>query len=94
MWYLIISRPVAPRDEVVRHLTAHGAWQQRQHEAGIVLFSGPTRDRSAGIYVLRAQSLEHAQAIADSDPLHVEGVRRYELLEWEAHQVLGAGFNR
>ena len=52
---------------------------------------GPTPDRTVGIIVIKAGSRQEAKAIADEDPFHSEGVRKYEMLEWEIHQVLGAG---
>jgi uncharacterized protein YciI len=64
---------------------------KRQHETGRVLFSGPTPDRSTGIYVIRADSLEQAKGISDTDPFHASGLRTPEIIEWEIHQVLGAG---
>ena len=91
MWYLVLSRPSAPREQVRPHAPEHLAWMRRQHGAGSVLFSGPTADRSVGIYVVRAASLDEARRVADSDPFHANAVRSYEMLEWEVHQVLGAG---
>ena len=44
-----------------------------------------------GIYVIRAASREDAQSVADSDPFHALAFRNYELLDWEVHQVMGAG---
>jgi uncharacterized protein YciI len=94
MWYLVISRPLVSREEVVKHLQtrAHIEWQRQHHEDGIVLFSGPTSDRTAGIYVLRAKSLDEARAIVDTDPLHVDSIRAYEMFEWACGEILGAGF--
>ena len=91
MWYLVLSRPSVPREQVRPHAPEHLAWMRRQHGAGSVLFSGPSADRSVGIYVIRAPSLDEARLVADSDPFHAKAVRSYELLEWEVHQVLGAG---
>ena len=94
MWYLVISKPVVPREQVVENLPDHRVWQQEHHEEGIVLFSGPTADRTAGIYVLRAKSLEDARSIVDTDPLHARNVRQYEMYEWSCGEILGAGFSR
>jgi hypothetical protein len=44
-----------------------------------------------GIYVIRASSREDAQGVADSDPFHNRGFREYEMLDWEVHQIMGAG---
>ena len=62
-----------------------------QHKAGKILFSGPTTDRKYGVYVIRAGSKEEADKIAASDPYTAAGFSAYELLEWEVHQIMGAG---
>jgi uncharacterized protein YciI len=49
------------------HLTEHRKWLEDQHRAGRVLFSGPTSDRSYGIYV--AASLSAAEKLAAQDPI-------------------------
>ena len=64
---------------------------ERQHQSGKVLFSGPTPDRSIGIYVVKAGSNDEARALVDTDPFHAAGLRGYEIIECEIHQVLGAG---
>ena len=91
MWYLVMSRPAVPREQVRPHAPDHLAWMRRQHGAGNVLFSGPASDRSMGIYVIRAPSLDEANQVAGSDPFHDTGVRSYEIVEWDVHQVMGAG---
>ena len=91
MWYLVLSRPSGPMAESRPHLEDHLAFQYRNHSAGNILFSGPTPDLSVGIYVIRADSRQAAEAIADADPFHSRGVRSYEMLDWEVHQVLGSG---
>ena len=94
MWYLVISKPVVSRPEVEVTLPEHRVWQRQQHSDGIVLFSGPTSDRTAGIYVLRANSLDEARRIVDQDPLHARRARGYEMYEWACGEILGAGFGR
>ena len=32
-----------------------------------------------------------AEAVADADPFHAHDIRKYEMREWEVHQILGAG---
>jgi uncharacterized protein YciI len=56
MWYLVLRRPVKPREEWTVTLDQHLLWMKQQHEAGKILFSGPTPDRKLGIYVIRAGS--------------------------------------
>jgi uncharacterized protein YciI len=64
---------------------------KQQHETGKILFSGPTADRKYGVYVIRAGGREEAERIAASDPYTAAGFCAFELLEWEVHQILGAG---
>ncbi|MGE5304600.1 MAG: YciI family protein [Alphaproteobacteria bacterium] len=91
MWYLVLRRPVKPREEWTVTLDQHLAWMKQQHEAGTILFSGPTTDRKYGIYVVKAHSKLHAEKIAAADPYTAAGFCAFEVLEWEVHQILGAG---
>ncbi|MGH7767935.1 MAG: YciI family protein [Candidatus Binatia bacterium] len=91
MWYLIHRRPIRPRGEWTVSLDQHLVWMKQQHDAGRILFSGPTADRKLGIYVIRASSREEAESIAAGDPYTKAGFCAFDLFEWEVHQVLGAG---
>ncbi|MFQ5879853.1 MAG: YciI family protein [Dehalococcoidia bacterium] len=91
MWYLVLSRWTVPIEQGAAYINDHLEFQYRNHQAGNILFSGPTPDLSVGIYVIRASSLDEAKRTADADPFHAQGVRQYEMLEWEVHQILGAG---
>ena len=78
-------------DDVKARTSDHFTWMQAQHAAGKVLISGPTPDRTMGIYVVRAASAENAHTIAASDPFHLHNLREYDLIPWEVHQMLGVG---
>jgi uncharacterized protein YciI len=91
MWYITLRRNAKPRDQFTVTLDQHLVWMKQQHEAGRILFSGPTPDRSMGIYVIRAGSREEAERIAGSDPFTAAGCTTFELIEWEVHQVLAVG---
>ncbi len=91
MRYLVLSRANMSPDEVRKMSQEHLAWMEGQHESGKVLFSGPTPDRSIGIYVVKAGSYDEAKALVDTDPFHLAGLRSHEIIEWEIHQVPGAG---
>jgi uncharacterized protein YciI len=91
MWYLIMRRAVKPREEWTVSLDQHLVWMKQQHEAGTILFSGPTPDRKFGIYVIRAGSTAEAEKIAGSDPYTAAGFCAFDLYEWEVHQIMGAG---
>jgi uncharacterized protein YciI len=91
MWYLVLRQAIKPREQWTVTLDQHLAWMKQQHEAGTILFSGPTTDRKYGVYVIRAGSKEAAAQIAGSDPYTAAGFCSFELLEWEVHQIMGAG---
>jgi uncharacterized protein YciI len=91
MWYLVLRRPTKPRDQWTVTLDQHLIWMKQQHHAGKILFSGPTTDRTYGVYVIRADSKQEAEQIAASDPYTAAGFCAFELLEWEVHQIMGVG---
>ena len=91
MWYLVLRQATKPREQWTVTLDQHLAWMKQQHEAGTILFSGPTTDRKYGVYVIRAGSKPAAAQIAAGDPYTAAGFCSFELLEWEVHQIMGAG---
>ncbi len=93
MWFICLRRSIIPREQWTVTADEHLAWMKTQHEAGNILFSGPGRlnDTSYGIYLIRAPSKAEAEQIAGSDPFTVAGHCAFDLIEWEVHQILGAG---
>ena len=91
MWYLTLRQATQPRDQWTVTLDQHLVWMRQQHQAGKILFSGPTTDRKYGVYVIRAGSKDEAARIAASDPYTAAGFCSFELLEWEVHQIMGCG---
>ena len=91
MWYLVLRRPVKPREEWTVTLDQHLVWMKQQHESGKILFSGPTTDRKYGVYVIRAASKTDAEQIAAEILTPAAGFAAFELLEWEVHQIMGVG---
>lgn len=79
------------REQRKTSLDTHLRWMERQHKEGKIVMSGPSPDRSLGIYLIRADSREEAERVAASDPYTVAGETSFELIEWEVHQVLGIG---
>lgn len=91
MWYIVLRRPVKPREEWTVSLDQHLVWMKQQHDAGNILLSGPTPDRKLGVYVIRAGSRKEAENVAASDPYTAAGFCAFDLIEWEVHQILGIG---
>lgn len=91
MWYVVMSKSTGQR-EAIRGLEPENlAWMKENHEAGRVLFSGPTTE-GVGIWVLRAASREEAQALLQTHPWVQRGLRDVsEIYEWNVQQALGIG---
>jgi len=88
VWYLVLSRAVRSDEELRPRSQPHLDWLVGQHEAGRALFSGRTSDRTMGIYVLLASSLDEATNLAAEDPFHVHGDRTMEVLEWNPQRAM------
>jgi uncharacterized protein YciI len=62
----------------------HYAFLDALRARGQLELAGPFADRSGGAYLLRADSLEAALAIAHADPLHTSGSSEVGVREWNA----------
>ena len=86
--YVARSVPAKPPEALEEMLPRHLAYQAELEAAGSLAFAGPVSDESGdqlhgeGMIVYRAESLEAARALADADPMHSSGTRRYELRRW------------
>lgn len=87
MWYIVLSRDAGKEEIKQRHTEEHRKWLDEQHRAGRLLFSGPTSDRSYGIYIVLASSRSEAERSAAQDPYHVHGARTMEVLEWDPRRA-------
>ena len=91
MWFLCQRVANVPRSQWTATLDQHLAWMKRMHDEGHILLSGPTADRTIGMYLIRAASRTEAETIAAGDPYTAAGHTRFDLIEWEIHQIMGAG---
>ena len=88
--YLVVTRPVRS-PEINRRIADHLAHQLDLEKRGILFAAGPLYPRDsnlpeAGMFVLRANSFEEAEAIANEDPLHRAGLRTYTLQKWRVNE--------
>ena len=63
---------------------AHKAFLDTLRAQGRLELSGPFADASGGAYLMRAATLEEAQATALRDPLHLRGSSTVTVHEWRA----------
>ena len=76
--YLVVTRPVRS-PEIEKRLSEHLAHQVELERKGIMFAAGPLYSKGsqtpeAGMFVLRANSFEEAEAICKTDPLHEAGL--------------------
>ncbi len=62
----------------------HYAFLNRLREQGKLELAGPFTDKSGGAYILRAENLGEAKAIAWSDPVHTTNSSLVTVYEWNA----------
>ncbi len=68
-------------------LPAHLDYQIKMEREGTLFGAGPLFEEGetvpyGGMIILRAESEEHARALADADPFHAAGLRQYTLTRW------------
>lgn len=90
-FWVILTRGVKPLDEIRKFRDAHLAHQMRLEKEGILFGAGPLADpdgtlKQFGLIIIRAKTAEEAKTIADSDPMHQNGVREYTLHKWSLNE--------
>jgi uncharacterized protein YciI len=80
--YLVLTRRGAAFDPAV--IGPHYAFLDELRRSGRLELAGPFADRSGGAYVLQADNLAAAEAIAWSDPLHLTHASQVIVHEWAA----------
>ena len=90
MWYVVMSKSTVPRETIAGTEPDNLAWMKTQHDAGKVLFSGPTTE-GVGIWILHVGSREEAEALVKTHPWVERGWRECEIYEWRVTQALGVG---
>ena len=89
--WVVITRAMVPPQEMMRHLKAHLEHQIRLQKAGIMYGAGPATKPgeaapSFGLIIIRAKDEAEARRIADADPMHTSGARKYELYAWSLNE--------
>ena len=89
--YVIFTRPVAPREELMKVLPQHLARQVELEKQGILFAAGPMESQDkdktrTGMIIVRASSFEEADEIAKADPFHAAGLREYDVWNWSMNE--------
>ncbi len=87
--YVIFTKPAPGMEARIEEVTPeHLAFQVELERTGIMFAAGPFLNQDEktapeeGMIIYRAESLQAAQEIADSDPMHSSGARTYTIRPW------------
>jgi len=80
--YPILLRKIPGVDTPSETVARHIAFVKDLDDRGKLVLAGPFGDFPGGMVVVRAESVEAATQIAESDPFVIEGVRTFEVRTW------------
>ena len=89
--WVVITKAVAPPEELSKLLEAHLQHQIRLEKDGIMFGAGPLSNpdgspTGTGMIIIRADTEAEARRIADLDPFHASGLRTYTLQQWSLNE--------
>lgn len=89
--YVIFTRAIAPREEIMKMLPQHLERQVELEKQGILFAAGPMEPEDdskprTGMIIVRADSFEHANEIAMGDPFHAAGLREFDIWNWSMNE--------
>lgn len=93
--YIIFSEPTDKTGDRRKIFPKHIEYQLKIEKAGILFAAGPFVDgkgkpQGPGMIVVRAKNMVEAKKIADADPFHKQGYRKYRIQAWQVNE---GGFN-
>jgi len=93
--YIIFSEPTEKAGDRRKIFHKHIAYQLEIERKGILFAAGPFVDakgkpQGPGMIVVRAKNLAEATRIAEADPFHRQGYRRFRIQAWQVNE---GGFN-
>ena len=86
--YAIFTTPTGAIEQILENLEEHLAFQVSLEKEGVLYAAGPmwSDDEQSwdgdGLVVVRAASREEARAIAERDPMHARGARKFTVRPW------------
>ena len=86
--YVIFTKPTNGMEPVMENLDEHLKFQVSLEKKGIMFGAGPFWEENEidwngeGMVIIRANSINHAKEIANSDPMHSSGARSFIVRPW------------
>ena len=93
--YIIFSEPTGKIGDRRKIFPQHIEYQLKIERQGILFAAGPFVDaqgkpQGPGMIVIRAKNMAQAKRVADNDPFHKGGYRKYRIQAWQVNE---GGFN-
>ena len=93
--YVIFSEPTEKTGDRKKVFPKHIAYQLEIERKGILFAAGPFvnskgKPKGPGMIVIRAKSVAEARRVAEADPFHKLGFRKFRIQAWEINE---GGFN-
>ena len=93
--YIIFSEPTEKTGDRRKVFPRHIEYQLKIEREGKLFAAGPFVDgrgkpQGPGMIVVRAKNMAEAKRIAEADPFHKQGFRKYRIQAWEVNE---GGFN-
>ena len=86
--YVIHTTPANGLGQVMENLGPHLEYQIRMEKEGVYIAAGPHWEddedtwKGDGMIVLRAKDLAEARKVAENDPMHKSGARKFRVRPW------------
>jgi uncharacterized protein YciI len=86
--FVVQSTPAMTPADMKQNLPDHLAYQAKMEAEGALVFAGPMSDETGlqmegmGLIIYRAASFEAARSLAENDPMHKSGARRFTIRKW------------
>ena len=86
--FVVTTKPCGDIALVKKTLPDHLKYQKQLEAGGALVMAGPVSDptgdqmNAEGMIIYRAENLAAARVLADADPMHAVGARRYEIRKW------------
>ncbi|MGO2110947.1 MAG: YciI family protein [Pseudoclavibacter sp.] len=86
--FLVRSIPIDGFGPIEAALEEHLPYQKKLQDSGVMFGAGPLSSpdgdewNGEGVFIYRAETLDEAVQLAEGDPMHVRGARRFEVRAW------------
>lgn len=86
MRYFIVQGKIKNQDKMNDSIMKeHMAYSQKAMDNGLILMSRLKSDISGGVFIMKAESIEKVEIYLSNEPLKVNDIQDYSILEFSPH---------